>query len=291
MTPQNREVFLAEEETSLSKRLREGFERKLLEAAMSNLRSTHNPLRFNNFAYAIRELVRNVMQRLAPDDEVRRCSWYRDETDKPGAVSRRQRLYFAVQGGLTDDYVQRTLQVDIAETHRALRDAIDRLSKYTHINEDAFELSETEVGLYAGETISAVLDLFAVIDECRSELVESLVEELDRSVLDAALNETILSIDELATHHTLDEVYVEDVTVTRIDSTHVYFSASGTVDCSLQWGSNSDVRNGDGAEMSTSFPFVCEMQSPVDQPSDVEADQESFCVDTSSWREDWTDDE
>jgi hypothetical protein len=46
---------------------------------------------------------------------------------------------------------------------------------------------------------------------------------------------------------------------------------------------------GDGAEMSESFPFECAMESPVDNPGDIEADQESFCVDTSSWRDEWAD--
>jgi hypothetical protein len=113
--------MLAEEEAALSQRLADGFERNLLAAAMSNLRVEDNPLRFNNFAYAIRELVRNAFERLAPDDVVRQCSLYRDETGKPNAVSRRQRVYFSVQGGLSDEYVRDELGVDIAEDHRSLR--------------------------------------------------------------------------------------------------------------------------------------------------------------------------
>ncbi|WP_284450998.1 pPIWI-associating nuclease domain-containing protein [Methylophaga thalassica] len=49
--------------------LLDGFDKVLLDSAFVNL-LTPNPLRLNNFAYAMRELTRHVLHRLASGDEL-----------------------------------------------------------------------------------------------------------------------------------------------------------------------------------------------------------------------------
>lgn len=56
------------------------FELDLYEAAVHNLSDLSNKLRFNNFAYAMRELSRHVLHRLAPSEGVLKCSWYKNLT-------------------------------------------------------------------------------------------------------------------------------------------------------------------------------------------------------------------
>lgn len=65
------------------------FEKELFSAAQKNLGDKTNPLRLNNYAYAIRELTRHVLHRLAPDENVIRCSWYKNETDKANGITRK----------------------------------------------------------------------------------------------------------------------------------------------------------------------------------------------------------
>ena len=50
--------------------LQAGFEQDLHASAFQNLADLNNKLRFNNFAYAIRELMRHVLNRLAPTESV-----------------------------------------------------------------------------------------------------------------------------------------------------------------------------------------------------------------------------
>jgi len=50
------------------KYLKTDFEKNLFEAAFYNLLDIHNPLRFNNFSYVIRELIDHILRRLAPDE-------------------------------------------------------------------------------------------------------------------------------------------------------------------------------------------------------------------------------
>lgn len=267
------------------------FERNLFHAALGNLNDTSNPLRFNNFAYACRELVRHVLARLAPDDKVLACPWYTNETKQENGISRKQRVYYAVQGGLSDSYVIEQLGLDVEDIHRALRDATNRLSKYTHIEEATFSIADETVDEHVDETLRAACGLFDAIEECRNILVKALWAHVDSSVIEAALRETILELDELATHHFIDEVYTDTVEITAIDSDSICFFAKGSIACELQWGSSSDLERGDGAVLPQSFPFECELWSPIDEPHKVQSDEASLKVDTSSWREGFDEEE
>ena len=118
--------------------LASGFETELFDAAIRNLDDRQNPLRFNNFAYSVRETIRHVLKRLAPDEEVLRAQWYKNDTERPEGVTRKQRAYFAVQGGLSDGYVRNSLGLDTDADQKALGRAIDELNKYTHIERPTF---------------------------------------------------------------------------------------------------------------------------------------------------------
>jgi hypothetical protein len=271
------------------KHLASDFERELFNGAMTSLGDVGNPLRFNNFAYATRELVRHILHRLAPDASVVQCSWYKNEmTDKEG-VTRRQRVYYTVQGGLSDHYVEKELELDVEDLHQTLKSAIDSLNKYTHVEPSSIALIDAEVTTKVDCALAAVAALFDEIEHCRKALTDALVGHLDRAVVDEALSETIQAIDELSPHHFIEEVYTDEVSVLSIDHEQIYFVAVGTIACELQWGSNSDARNGDALIIPQTFPFRCELQSPVDEPSQIAAVEESFGVDNSSWRDGYYD--
>lgn len=266
-------------------RLANNFERRLFKATFDNLEDHKNNLRFNNFAYATRELIRHVLSRHAPNDQVRACSWYKEETGKRDGISRRQRVFYAVQGGLSDKYVSDTLGLDILEVHTALRDALDNLSRHTHIEEATFDLDDDVIGQFVEETLTAVLDFFKAVEVNRKALLLALWEQIDESVVDAVLSETLTAVDELSSHHSIDEIYTEKVSIFGIDSGFVRFEAKGFISCELQWGSNSDLRRDDGAVMNQSFPFSCELWSPVDDPQAIISDENAVKVDTSSWHD------
>lgn len=261
------------------------FERRLFDAALANQADAANPLRFNNFAYAVRELTRHVLSRLAPDEKVRNCRWYKEETGKPLRVSRRQRTVYAVQGGLDDRYVEDDLGLDVHSIHARLRDAIDNLSKYTHVEESTFAIPSVDVDRMTDEMLTALSDLFQVIDKCKHEVAQALEQHVNTEVVDHVLAETVQAIDELATHHSIDEVYTNQVKVEAIDDQFIHIIAHGKIKCELQWGSNSDLMRGDGAVLPQSFPFTCELKSDVETLGDFHPDWATLRVDTSSWRD------
>ncbi|SET43153.1 hypothetical protein SAMN05216326_12640 [Nitrosomonas marina] len=267
----------------IEKALTEGFERDLFAVSQKNLSDKSNPLRLNNYSYAMRELTRHILHRLAPNASVLKCDWYKNETDKDNGITRKQRAYYAVQGGLHDSYMQNTLGLEVEDIHKDLVKAINNLSKFTHIEPKVFGLPDVDVDALVNETTGAVSGFLATISDCRRLIIDSLWEQIDSAVIDETLRETILAIDELATHHFIDEVYTDKVEIYEINHEFIMFRVNGSVGCELQWGSNSDLRRGDGAVLPQSYPFTCELISPVHEPEAVESIEESLCVDTSSW--------
>ncbi|POY36268.1 hypothetical protein C3K47_10965 [Solitalea longa] len=73
---------------------------------MDNLLDKGNKLRFNNFAYGIRELSRHILHNLSPDKEVINCVWYKNDSKKPGQLTRAERVKYAIQKGLPDKFVE-----------------------------------------------------------------------------------------------------------------------------------------------------------------------------------------
>ncbi|MEO9061966.1 MAG: hypothetical protein ABI270_07980 [Nitrosospira sp.] len=189
--------------------LKEGFERELFASLHQGLNDLHNKLRLNNFAYGMQELMRHILRRLAPDDSVIKCSWYKHEPNKPMVVSRRQRACFAVQGGLSDEYVRDILKLETESMYTALICTIDRLSKFTHIEEKVFGLAEAEVAAKVRETEEAFAAFCSTIWSCRAEIIDALWLQIDEAVVGKTLN-TIEAIDEIATHHSIEEIYTSD---------------------------------------------------------------------------------
>ncbi len=267
----------------ISDMLEKGFERSLFKASLRNLEDTYNPLRLNNYSYSMRELTRHVLHRLAPDNNVVACCWYKNETSKKHGITRKQRAIYAVQGGLTDTYVEKFLGLEVDDIHVMLIRAIKGLNKFTHIEPKIFDLPSEHINNLVTETTEAVYHFLSTVFECRAAIIDKLWERIDSAVIDETLRETIIAIDELASHSYINEVYTGPVTITEIDHKEIKFLAKGVIDCELQWGSNSDVRKGDGAVLTQSFPYQCELGSPVDLPEEVEVKEDSFGVDTSSW--------
>lgn len=111
----------------------------------------------------MRELTRHILHRLAPDENVLNCDWYKNETDKENGITRKQRAYYAVQGGLHDLYVQNTLRLEVEDIHKDLIKAINNLSKFTHIEPKVFGLPDADIDALVNETTKAVYGFLTTI--------------------------------------------------------------------------------------------------------------------------------
>ena len=274
--------------SNIRKLLNSEFQEDLFESCLANLNQTNNKLRYNNFAYSIRELSRHFLKSLAPYEEVLKCNWYKNETDRKNGITRGQRIKFAIQGGLDDHFLNKNL-VRIAELNhlkKQIKDAINLLSKYTHIQEKTFDISDEK----GSELVNNVLKkfyLFAItIENSRNMILDALNEKIDRKIIDHALLNSLDELDELSTHTTVNSITPENYNVSMINSGSIEISVTGSVVAELQYGSNSDIRKDDGYTTSDSFTFYSVINSELsDTLPNSEVEIREFRVDTDSFFE------
>jgi hypothetical protein len=258
------------------------FEKQVFDAALQSLDQTTNPLRLNHFATTLRELSRMVLNRLAPDAEVKACGWYTQAAGQPD-ITRCQRITYAVQAGLLDPFVKNTLLLDVDKMRQDLLQTINTLSKYTHVQPSVFGVKGQTLDMIVAESLEAFLAFLEMIEECR-EAVEHTVESHARQALHQELiRSTIQELDELATHYTVDGAHIETVTIRLMGSELIHFSVTGSVDCQLQYGSSSDVRNGDGIVMDDSYPLTCDFEAPIATPLQVAVKGHTLKIDNESF--------
>ena len=53
--------------------LQDEYERDFFDACIRNLADVDNPLRLSNFSYSLRELLREILSKRAPDERVCKC--------------------------------------------------------------------------------------------------------------------------------------------------------------------------------------------------------------------------
>lgn len=259
------------------------FHKELFSAALHNLSDKNNPLRFNNFAYCMREMLRNVFSYYAPDDNIIKCIWYKNETDKVNGVSRRQRIIYMVHGGLSKDFFSDGMQEDLKDKMSLTIKLIDGLSKYTHITENTFNIPDDTVDEMTTDTLNVVCGVLRLTSECRVEVREFLHKEISSQVEKVLYENVFDALDDKSTHTTIDGFDLEDFEIVDIDNAFITITGEGTINCNLQYGSGADVRNDVGLVMDESFPMKFTCKSLVSDPYDIELHPRDIIVDESGW--------
>lgn len=264
-----------------------GFEKALFEAALYNIRDSNNKLRLNNFAYATRELTRHFLERLAPDDQVRNAPWFKiADQDRPTMITREQRIKYAVQGYLSDDYREKVLHLDLQEMSKTLRDSIGDLSKYTHVNPDTFDVDGNTIDDISLSIMTDTLRFFMTVNEAQL-LVEKAVDTcIDKEMVSQFYIETHNELDILATHHEVLSYLITDLIQVEKDEETVTMQAKGFVNVRLQYGSDGDIRRDDGFKTEMRFPFSSEfVASYKNQDGDIHIVSSALRVENESWFE------
>ena len=266
-------------EEQLRSKLLDKFSQDVLTGALLVVGDGKNPIRISQFSSAVRELFNYSLHFLAPDEQVTKCDWFVLEANTK-TPTRRQRAKYATQGGLSDEYIE-GIGVDVEHLHDEALAAINEVNKFTHIRPETVTDDQTYIDDFANSAMHALLLLLSTFEHCRDTIVRALVDEINDEAVNVLITDTIDSVDELATHHSVEAVYVENMRVTSITHDEIQFEVEGTLSVGLQWGSNSDIRSGEGAELDQDFPFHVRMVSPVSDPAafyDV-----TYQVDTSKW--------
>jgi len=245
--------------------LNTSFEKELCIAAFDNLKVV-NKLRFNNFAYSIRELSRHILYRLAPDKDIKLCTWYKPVKNKNGdfVISRADRINYAIHGGFDNNVLAAMgLKSSIEQARKTMLDSIDNLNKYTHVNENTFDVPESEVETLVDKVISSFNGFVDVMTNIRRKVISHLENEINHEILIATLYETYSEIDILSTHSSIENYYIDSILVDDITSQDVSFTINGTVDVRLQYGSDGEQGRDDGYVTNMSFPFRADVSAEI----------------------------
>ncbi len=263
-------------------------EQRMLKSSLRSL-DFEDDMKYNSFGHKFREMMTKVLHRLAPDEAVLACPWYVNEhDDKP---TRRQRLLYAIKSGLEDDFIQSELEIDLAPIAKRLGKVVSKLNKYTHFGDDTFDVNQEVGEAFVSESIDFLLDFFLSIDEIRTQIVDAYEVILDEKITEATVNDVMLEIDVLATHYTVEGNTIDTISVTNIDAHYIYIYVEGSVDIKHQYGSDGDLRRGDGAEFEDSYPFVINLQVSVIDPLDIEIETTDIVVDTDQFYDDGIEEE
>jgi hypothetical protein len=264
---------------SVRRRLPDDAHVRMFDGAVSAL-AGDNKLRAQHFAVTVRELFGHVLSSRVSDDEVRKCSWYKQDEGANGPT-RRQRALYLSRGGLSDDFIRNTLDLDPNEFHQDLGKAFKELSKYTHARPDTIPTEAAEIEEFADRAIRSFAEVFDVIDDVRREIEGRIELSLQDEAASVFIQETIENLNIIASHYTTEGVLFDEAGVLEIGSEFIRYRATGTVDVELQYGGKSDP-----VQIDQTFPFTCTMAAKVSDPFNFLGDMTTMEVDTSSWHGD-----
>ncbi len=277
----------------IKKILSSEFENKLFESAIYNLNDKGNKLRYNNFAYSIRELSRHFLHRLAPDENVKECEWFEVITEN-GQPTRTQRIKYAIQGGINDEILD-DLGLDSAELNeevKSLKKTIDSLSKYTHINPESFDLKDEEIDDMSTKVLTEFKTFAKRIESYRDDLKQFLDGKIEEHMIDGVISNFYENVDMLAPHHSLEYSEISEYHIIEINQSSIIVEVLGDIHFTLEYGSKKERREGDGLDLHETFPFETKIFYEIssDFPSN-NYEMEEFDVDTEEWYGDITDEE
>lgn len=269
----------------IKKLLSSKFETDLFEASLASLNEKGNKLRYNNFAYSIRELSRHFLHRLAPEVNIKNCNWYKTETedDKP---TRSQRIRYAIQGGITNELLEKWgFDIDeLNQTVKHIKVTIDSLSKYTHINPEVFDLNDDDVEAFSIKVLSAFKDFIQTIEDYRRELKVFLDGHIEEHVISSMVSNYFENLDSLAPHYSLNDSELSDYHISEINDQEIVVTVYGDLYVTLEYGSKQERREGDGLDLEKSFPFETTIRYEIeDEFPSQKYEVDEFDVDTTEW--------
>ncbi|MBN8707834.1 MAG: hypothetical protein BGO12_13445 [Verrucomicrobia bacterium 61-8] len=258
----------------------------ILHGSLESFRDSANPARFVNTGNLLRELQREFLAVVAPDNEVKKAPWFvADPTSKSG-VTRRHRIEYAIFGNLTKAKFPKAFAEQADQTASELLKDIGKLSELTHVTEAVLEKTYAEATPLFTAVMQRFLLLIAAIESSRMLVQEDIAAELQSHLDDIFTGDFFDELDCLSSHTRPQGVSDVEVTEVTFDEDWIDFGGNGSVDCELQYGSDGDVRRGDGVEWVNSFPFTFAGRVPIADLAAIEIDRESISIDTSSFFED-----
>lgn len=252
------------------------FEKEFYDSILESYNSNNNILKFHQFACSIRELLRNILARKSPDDEVVKSSWYQSQDRDRNApkVTRRERAKYVIQKKIPDEYIEKTILIVDVTVKNYIKE-IDKLSVYTHINDDYFSKDSGEMTADMERILSVAIEALSLIKEIESDIPYLFEDDIYKTNLVGCIPG---SIDILAERVFIDEYEIEDIECINIDDNYIYMKVHGNVSVDQEYGPKDDLCN-----IPMCYPFSQEFKINMNDFRKITFDLEEMEIDTSSW--------
>lgn len=262
---------------TLEEKLPNQFSRDLLAGCLRVASDKGNPVRLHLAAAGLRELFGHILNLDAPDEDVRACSWFKQDPNTP-TVTRRQKAVYSTQGGLTDAYVA-GLGLDVEDLHKGAIKSIELLNKAAHVRPETKEDDPQQVVDFIEGALNALEGLIDSFSHGRNVVKETLEDDVYRAMSDALIERTFDDIDILAGKGYEIDPWIDDadVKIEQLLSQRIVVRFSGVAHATLHYGSKHDA-----AEIQHSFPFWLKFDAPVSDPTKLTLIGNHF--DDTSWR-------
>jgi hypothetical protein len=264
-------------------------QREIFDAAVTSFDNEYSPLRLKNFAFALRELARISHEQLAPKEKIRACEWFEQDTDlrEEDGVTRAQRVKYAVQGELHDEFVLEDLHIDVQSTMRECLALIDALGKYGQNVEESFDNTGKDAESEAIRALGTFDQLSILIQGKRDSLLSSAADfakettSLECGLFDEANEE----LDSMSTYVSGDDVHLDSLSILSLHPDWILFQGRGRVYARLQYGPVSVVALDKSEVIHDIYPFECRFESDTrcQYPTFVRG---SMKIDTDSFYDD-----
>lgn len=242
------------------------------------------PLRGNFFAVAMREVISMTLHAYAPDAAVMATPDFELVEDQL-RPTQAQRLAYWARAGLDPAFVAERLHVDLEDPVKAAKTALTELNKRVHLRENTQVGEEAHVVELVGSSLEALAAVIETAEITRSAVIEALAEEINDEALNTFVLDTIEAVDEIASHYSVEGVWVDHTAVHQLSPDRLRFDVEGSISVGLQWGSNSDVRRGDGHEKDENFKFELSFTASTLTPTEFE--DPTHRLDLGLWERDY----
>lgn len=231
----------------------------------------------------MRELLRHVLNRKAPDAKVNKCIWFSPTLDDSEKANRGQKLKYCMQAGLQDHLLSEAVRNNIKNYIAEYQEHIETLNSFAHVGEATYGLEPKKAYQKLKEVILTFNEAMEILESGKEEVLSYIPEKLSDYVENALVEEIPNSLDELSTHTVIDYVEFNGFQVMDIDESFIYIRGESTVHVALQYGSSSDRRKGEGATINDSFPVYFQCKSKASKPKGAFVVKDSIEVSTESW--------
>lgn len=257
------------QDQSVKELVSDEFHSKILISAYSRLNDLNDPFRCNLFALLIREVIRLAVTKIAPDEEIKKTSWFSGDD---GKVTRRCRYRFVCTGFLSDQILKDHQELNQEDSISALVKLSKDLSKYAHLSEKTYNLKVEEVLEFQNKVEEAVLAFSHAVISCRKELARITYEIAKEEMYDEFRTFLPNELKKLS-HETL----ISGVNINELG----YFDTSievpaltgwGTVDVSLTDWDRDGTPYGGNEEYAFSFEVLIDPETFSLEVGDAEFD-------------------